>query len=58
MAVASDSAVERLQRVADLVVALQVDPEFDAVGRYYRSFPQNTDEEVIRILECGMRSAA
>jgi putative phosphoribosyl transferase len=48
--VASDSAVERLARVADKVIALVVDPEFDAVGRYYRSFPQTTDEEVQTIL--------
>jgi len=27
-----------------------VDPAFDAVGRYYRSFPQTTDEEVQAIL--------
>jgi len=37
-------------RVADKVIALLVDPEFDAVGRYYRSFPQTTDEEVQAIL--------
>jgi putative phosphoribosyl transferase len=48
--VASDNAVERLNRVADKVVALVVDPEFNAVGRYYRSFPQTTDEEVQAIL--------
>jgi predicted phosphoribosyltransferase len=48
--VASDNAVERLARVADTVLALVVDPEFDAVGRYYRSFPQTTDEEVRAIL--------
>ena len=48
--VASDNAVERVGRVADKVIALVVDPEFDAVGRYYRSFPQTTDEEVLAIL--------
>jgi len=48
--VASDNALERLGSVADKVVALVVDPEFDAVGRYYRSFPQTTDEEVEAIL--------
>jgi len=48
--VASDNALERLARVADKVIALVVDPEFDAVGRYYRSFPQTTDEEVQAIL--------
>src|SRR5207302_2218125 len=35
--VASDNAIERLQRVADKVIALMVDPAFEAVGRYYRS---------------------
>jgi len=49
--VASDNAVERLQRVADRVLALVVDPEFDAVGRYYRSFPQTTDAEVQALLQ-------
>ena len=48
--VASDNAVERLERVADRVLVLFVDPEFDAVGRYYRSFPQTTDEEVMKVL--------
>ncbi len=48
--VASDNAVERLTRVADTVMALVVDPDFDAVGRYYQSFPQTTDEEVQAIL--------
>ncbi len=48
--VASDNAVERLARVADKMIALVVDPEFDAVGRYYRNFPQTTDEEVQAIL--------
>ena len=48
--VASDNAVQRVGRVADKVIALVVDPEFDAVGRYYRSFPQTTDEEVQAIL--------
>jgi putative phosphoribosyl transferase len=48
--VASDNAVERLGRSADRVLALIVDPDFEAVGRYYRSFPQTTDEEVQAVL--------
>ncbi len=48
--VGSTHAVERLQRVADQVEVMWVDPEFDAVGRYYGSFPQTTDEEVLAIL--------
>src|SRR5437899_3570744 len=48
--VASTHAVERLERVADQVRALWVDPEFDAVGRYYDVFSQTTDEEVLELL--------
>src|SRR5205085_12436288 len=49
--VASTNAVERLRRVADEVRALWVDPEFDAVGRYYEVFSQTTDEEVLDLLK-------
>jgi predicted phosphoribosyltransferase len=49
--VASVSAVERLFRVADDVIVLFTDPDFDAVGRYYREFPQTTDEEVLAALQ-------
>jgi putative phosphoribosyl transferase len=48
--VASTSAMTRLGRVADEVIALRVDPEFDAVGRYYEEFSQTTDEEVLGLL--------
>lgn len=48
--VASVNAVARLERAADQVVTLIVDPEFDAVGRYYDSFPQTSDEEVLSLL--------
>ncbi len=51
--VASTSAVDRLRRVADEVVALCVDPEFDAVGRYYDVFSQTTDEEVLDLLKAA-----
>ena len=49
--VASDGAVDRLERVADQVKVLFVDPHFEAVGRYYDVFSQTTDEEVSRLLE-------
>jgi len=29
---------------------LIVDPDFDAVGRYYESFSQTSDEEVLNLL--------
>ena len=49
--VASTNAVERLSRVADEVRALCVDPDFAAVGQYYHTFAQTTDEEVVELLE-------
>lgn len=51
--VASLHAVQRLQRVADDVIALLVDPDFDAVGRYYEVFSQTTDEEVLGLLKAA-----
>jgi predicted phosphoribosyltransferase len=48
--VASTNAVDRLGRVADEVRVLCVDPDFDAVGRYYDVFAQTTDEEVLEVL--------
>ena len=48
--VASPSAIQRLRRVADDVLALIVDPDFEAVGVYYESFSQTTDEEVVDLL--------
>jgi putative phosphoribosyl transferase len=49
--VASAKAVERLAHVADEVIALWTDPDFEAVGRYYEAFPQTTDEEVLELLK-------
>jgi predicted phosphoribosyltransferase len=51
--VASTNAVERLAAVADDVIALLVDPDFDAVGRYYEEFSQTTDEEVLTLLRAS-----
>jgi len=51
--VASVGGMERLQKVADHVIALFVDPHFDAVGRYYEEFSQTTDEEVIELLRAA-----
>ena len=48
--VASTTAAARLARVADEVRVLCVDPDFDAVGRYYEVFSQTTDEEVLEVL--------
>jgi putative phosphoribosyl transferase len=51
--VASTHAVARLQNVADEVIALLVDPTFDAVGHYYDTFAQTTDEQVLELLKEG-----
>ena len=51
--VASTHAYDRLAQIADSVLALEVDPEFGAVGRYYRQFSQTTDEEVLTLLRAG-----
>ena len=51
--VASTQAVERLARVADEVRVLNMDPDFEAVGRYYDVFTQTTDEEVLQLLRAG-----
>ncbi len=51
--VASHQALKRLRRVADDVEVLWVDPDFDAVGRYYQMFPQTTDEEVMELLRAA-----
>jgi predicted phosphoribosyltransferase len=48
--VASSHAVERLTPLADEVIALVVDPDFMAVGRYYEDFPQLEDDEVVACL--------
>jgi putative phosphoribosyl transferase len=49
--VASTNALEKLQRSADEFVALVIDSDFAAVGQYYNSFFQTTDEEVIELLK-------
>jgi putative phosphoribosyl transferase len=48
--VASPNAVERITRVADEVQVLWVDPDFEAVGRYYDVFSQTSDHEVLALL--------
>jgi putative phosphoribosyl transferase len=49
--VASEHAFEVLSQEADRVYALLVDPDFEAVGRYYALFEQTTDEEVMEALQ-------
>jgi len=51
--IASEEAVARLRRVADDVCVLLTDPKFEAVGQFYKSFEQTTDEEVIALLRAA-----
>ena len=46
-------AVEALRREADDVVCLEVPEHFQAVGTWYRHFPQTNDEEVRALLTCA-----
>jgi putative phosphoribosyl transferase len=48
--VASLNAVERLRHVADDVLVLSEEPDFQAVGQFYREFSPTGDEEVISLL--------
>lgn len=48
--VASDTAVEALQAVADEVHALLVPDDFRAVGEWYDVFDQTSEEEVLALL--------
>ena len=54
--VASASGFARLAGVSDEVIALFIDPNFQAVGQYYLSFSQTTDEEVMALLEGASRN--
>lgn len=48
--VGSTTAIENLERETEGVFALVVDPGFEAVGAYYESFSQTSDDEVIQLL--------
>jgi putative phosphoribosyl transferase len=49
--VASLYAQNSLEDAADAVLSLFIPGEFRAVGSYYRTFPQVTDADVVRLLE-------
>jgi putative phosphoribosyl transferase len=49
--VSSVEAAHRMSRLADAVVALEIDPDFSAVGCYYETFAQVSDEEVLEFLK-------
>jgi predicted phosphoribosyltransferase len=56
--VGSSEAVGALRREADEVICPLVPSGFGAVSRYYRTFPQTTDDEVIELLEQAHRELA
>jgi putative phosphoribosyl transferase len=49
--VAPAEAVRRLSKEADEVVCLDTPEPFMAVGQWYASFPQTSDEEVVSLLD-------
>lgn len=51
--VASTTGYGRLANACDEIIALIIDPNFQAVGQYYGSFPQTTDEEVLAALKAA-----
>lgn len=48
--VSSPEALEKIRAMADEVVCLHAPVGFQAVGQFYRQFPQVEDDEVIRLL--------
>ena len=49
--VATPDSLRRMDKVADETVCLETPREFYAVGQFYRSFPQLTDQEVTDLLD-------
>ena len=49
--VGAPDSLARIRKEADEVVVLEAPQEFMAVGEWYVSFPQLTDEEVVHMLE-------
>jgi putative phosphoribosyl transferase len=48
-------AFERLLRIADQVVALEIPRDLEAVSLWFRQFPQVDDAEVVALLRAGER---
>ncbi len=53
--VASPDSLAKVQPYADEVACLQAPWGFQAVGQFYRSFPQVEDEEVLALLDSSSR---
>jgi putative phosphoribosyl transferase len=54
--VGAPSAVDQLRRVADDVVCPAMPRDFQAVSRFYREFPQVSDDEVADLLATAWRA--
>jgi len=55
--VASNSVCQQLDKEADSVVCLYTPVDFYAVGQWYRSFTQTSDEEVRELLDRAIKPA-
>lgn len=55
--VAAKDTVKRIRPEVDELVVLEVPSEFAAVGQFYKSFPQVTDEKVKQLLSAHYRDA-
>ena len=49
--VAPPDTVKNIRHLVDKIVILEMPPDFAAVGQFYNSFPQVSDEEVINLLD-------
>jgi putative phosphoribosyl transferase len=49
--VAPQDTLDKVADMADEVVCLETPESFQAVGQFYRHFPQVEDDEVIEILK-------
>ncbi len=49
--VSPPDTLEKVSRLADETVCLETPEYFQAVGQFYRNFPQVEDEEVVKILK-------
>lgn len=49
--VGSEDSCQELRALADEVICLLTPPDFRAVGQFYQSFPQTSDDEVIAALK-------
>lgn len=49
--VGPSETIEKLRKLVDDIICLEIPPFFHAVGEFYKDFPQVTDKEVIQLLK-------